>query len=78
MVRQELETRIRPILHKSSLDQGNTLSIEEEVNHMVQAITEKVPSKEVRKKHGKSAYGPPSPPLTRSRAAIEAAFSTGM
>ena len=64
--------------HKSSHDQGNPPSVEEVVNHMVQAAAEKVPSKGDRKKCGKVAYGPPSPPLTRARAAVEATFSIGM
>jgi len=62
---------------KISYAQGSP-PVAKEAAILAHSDAEKEPTKEIRKKRGKAPFSPPSPPLTRERAAIEAALSMGM
>lgn len=64
-------------LQKNSQAQGS-LPVVEQATNLAHSEALPVPTEVTKKKWGKAPIGTPSPPLTRARAAAEAAFSTGM
>lgn len=64
-------------LQKNTQAQGSP-PVGEEAANLARSEALPVPSKVTRKKQGKAPIGAPSPPLTRERVAVGAAFSMGM